>query len=367
MDRRDFLGLAGLGLVAGVTGCAPSAPLAYRPGRLPRLRISPDRVIKETVGLRPFRTGGPRVEAEPLADKTLVHHYGHGGSGWSLSWGTARQAADLATANGARTFAVLGCGVIGLTTARTLQDRGCQVTIYTRDLPPHVTSSMATGTWSPSYRLCAPEAITPTFRQNWQDAATYAFRAHQNHLGRGELANWIDHYVVHDPARPAAGHGDLHLPGAEAAATLLRGRQNPFRGAMVTREPALLFQIPAYLDRLTEDFLLRGGRLVVQTFHAPADVAALPEPVVMNCTGLGAQQLFGDAQLMPIAGQLSFLMPQPEVTYRLSTPNGYFIPRRDGVILGGNAIIGSWDQTPDPAQTQKVLAALTEAVGNMRS
>src|SRR5205814_10085949 len=51
------------------------------------VRVSAARVIREVVGLRPFRPSGFVVRAEGLGDKTLIHNYGHGGGGVSLSWG----------------------------------------------------------------------------------------------------------------------------------------------------------------------------------------------------------------------------------------------------------------------------------------
>ena len=47
-------------------------------------------VIQPRVGLRPFRRTGVRLECERLADgRTVIHNYGHGGSGFTLSWGCA--------------------------------------------------------------------------------------------------------------------------------------------------------------------------------------------------------------------------------------------------------------------------------------
>ncbi len=63
---------------------------------LPRVKISWDRVIRTTIGLRPHRPGGFVLKADKLDAKTLIHNYGHGGAGMSLSWGTASMAADLA-------------------------------------------------------------------------------------------------------------------------------------------------------------------------------------------------------------------------------------------------------------------------------
>ena len=95
--------------------------MTNRTDRLPRVLVSPERVIRTVVGLRPFRASGFRVEAERLGDKLLVHNYGHGGCGVTLSWGTAALAADLVVESGNRgAVAVLGSGAVGLATARLL-------------------------------------------------------------------------------------------------------------------------------------------------------------------------------------------------------------------------------------------------------
>ncbi len=134
MDRRSFLlasaSLAGLGMA----GCARKAPVgaATTPsplpfydalGPIPPIRAHIDRIFRVTVCLRPFRAVGPRIETERLGDKVVVHNYGHGGSGWSLSWGSADLAVRLAMGFGAakRELAVIGCGALGLTAAITAQ------------------------------------------------------------------------------------------------------------------------------------------------------------------------------------------------------------------------------------------------------
>src|SRR5689334_8151434 len=100
MDRRDFLRQAGVGLastsaLAFAGSQAPPPPAAGCPAptaspfSLPLVRAQVDRIIAITVCTRPFRAQGPRIETERLGRKTLVHNYGHGGSGWSLSWGSA--------------------------------------------------------------------------------------------------------------------------------------------------------------------------------------------------------------------------------------------------------------------------------------
>lgn len=61
------------------------------------LNIDKPNVLAERVGLRPFRKSGVRLERGELRDgRTVIHNYGHGGSGFTLSWGCAREVLDLA-------------------------------------------------------------------------------------------------------------------------------------------------------------------------------------------------------------------------------------------------------------------------------
>ena len=141
MDRRTLLktgSMAALGL--GLSGCAARtsqpASLTRSPIVLAPIRASWDRVIRTTVGLRPHRPSGFLLKAEKFDAKTVVHNYGYGGAGISLSWGTGALAADLALEQGDRRAAVLGCGAVGLAAARQLQRRGFDVTIYAIGLDP---------------------------------------------------------------------------------------------------------------------------------------------------------------------------------------------------------------------------------------
>jgi D-amino-acid oxidase len=61
------------------------------------LGIEQPNVLAERVGLRPFRKAGVRLERGQLRDgRIAIHNYGHGGAGFTLSWGCAREVLDLA-------------------------------------------------------------------------------------------------------------------------------------------------------------------------------------------------------------------------------------------------------------------------------
>lgn len=61
------------------------------------LEIDEPAVLRERVGLRPFRRLGVRLEREQLRDgRPVIHNYGHGGSGFTLSWGCAKTVQRIA-------------------------------------------------------------------------------------------------------------------------------------------------------------------------------------------------------------------------------------------------------------------------------
>jgi glycine/D-amino acid oxidase-like deaminating enzyme len=82
----------------------------------------------------------------------------------------------------------------------------------------------------------------------------------------------------------------------------------------------------------------------------------LQEPVIINSTGLGAKDLFNDQNMLAIKGQLSFLLPQPEVDYIILGNNGhYMFPRSDGVLLGGSFDRDIYDTTPDETTRRRII------------
>lgn len=342
MHRRHFLktgGSAGLGLALGACSYRAAGGPWVRPANLFPVRVSWDRIIRTTVALRPYRESGFVLKSERLDHKTVIHNYGHGGSGMSLSWGTAHLVADLAVHHPERRAAVIGCGIVGLTTARVLQRRGFQVAIYAKVLPPDTTSNKLWGGFTPNSTLVRNR--TPRWDEQFRHAVEIAYREHTLLAGRGYGVRWIDGYSLTDNPDgfrrrvPAGGDArvqeDPLMPRSFSVDSELLGPgQHPFRTRYARRSPRLQFDPDIYLDALMRDVLTFGGSISQREFDSPRDFMLLHEPLIVNSTGLGAKELFGDHDLIPVKGQLTVLVPQPEVNYAA----GGMIPRTSGLVLG---------------------------------
>jgi glycine/D-amino acid oxidase-like deaminating enzyme len=366
IDRRTFL-KAGGATVAGlaISGCMPRglqssrATPARRPVNLVPADVSWDRVIRTTVGLRPHRDSGFVVRADKVDEKTVIHNYGHGGAGMSLGWGTGYLATEVALAHSERRAAVIGCGMVGLTAARQLQRHGFDVTIYAKALPPDTTSNMSWAGFTPLSGLVSAERRTPAWDEQFRRAAEIAYRQHQLLVGLQYGVSWIDEYSTMNEARAPRREGGL---GGEGGANLLPesvnlGRstlgpgEHPFSTRYAARTPVLRFEPSIYLDALMHDVITFGGKIVVREFATPRDLALLPEMVIVNCTGLGSKELFGDEELTPIKGQLVALVPQPDVNYSA----GGMMPRSDGIVLGHVSQRGNWSLDVDETERKRVV------------
>ena len=385
MQRRHFLGAAPLALGAAAlpahsaraatSSDAPSQPpVAWAGARaIVPMRASVDRLIDVTVCTRPFRAQGPRIEAEHRYGKTIVHHYGHGGSGWSLSWGSARVAMGLVLAHRPRHLAVIGSGAIGLTTARVAQRAGLRVRIYCKDRPPEVRSSAATGLWTPDSRICSSAAMPDAFPQQWEAMARSSFKTYQSLLGlAGDPVEWrdgialsdipFDQSLPDDDGEPDYPDLSARIADIHPQSRPLAPHEHPFRAPYARRFTQMTFNIASYQRLLMEDFLREGGEFETREFFHPREFGGLREPVVVNCTGYGARALLGDESVIPVRGQTARLVPQPEVDYMISYRghNLIAIPRRDGILVATQEPhdFGNTDASVDRGTSERAVERL---------
>jgi glycine/D-amino acid oxidase-like deaminating enzyme len=369
----------------GLSACASnpkatSMPAVRRPPlTLPPVKAAWDRIIRTTVGLRPHRDAGFVLKADKLDDKLLVHNYGHGGAGMSLAWGTGLMSAEFATAHQARQAAVIGCGSVGLTCARQLQRRGFDVTIYAMAVPPYVTSNMSLAGFTPASGLVENDKRTPEWDAQYQRASDISYRQLQLLAGPHYGVSWLDHYSLVDDINPPqpAPSGRLNLNAAfNVGREVLGPGEHPFATKYAIVSPQIRIEPSIYLDNLVRDFQLWGGHIVIRKFDTPRELAALREPIVVNCTGLGAKDLFNDQELVPLKGQLTVMAPQTEVNYHTNggvppVPGAslgiHMMARSDGIILGGTSQRGVWTMEPDEEERKRVVDSHIKVFSAMRT
>lgn len=354
--RRALIRSAGIIAVASLSGaCIRPYPLKTKPGKV---LVSEDRIIGQLVGLRPYRSTGFRIEAVKFDDKHIIHNYGHGGAGVTLSWGSAMMAAELAgsiTPAPAR-VAVIGCGVIGLTAARILQQRGYRVTIYAETLPPQTTSNVAGALWGAT-TVADPDSHDNGFPERLKKVARDSYRQFTGMLGAGYGVRLMDAYRVGYGSRPStAWPWEMMLtPELFPDQRELKPHQNPFYTDYGSVYTALHIDPEVFLPRLVSDFRAAGGEIHHRSFDDIPSVLMVPENMIVNCTGLGSRRLFSDMDLVPVKGQLVALLPQNDVDYILFSPGGYLMRRRNSIILGGSHEEGNWDLSIDRTVTDRII------------
>lgn len=400
MQRRQFLrqGCATLAVAstAALTACAtqpaatPHAPEKTAPQPVARMSSSAaelapikartDRITGVYVCTRPFRAAGPRIETERLGHKTIVHNYGHGGSGWSLSWGSSTLALRMAQATGVRELGVIGCGALGLTSALLAQRAGMSVRIYAKALPPDVYSMRASGLWTPDSRICDAQHA-PDLAARWEEMTRTSFGMYQSLLGLpGKPIEWIEGYYLSDT--PPGQHsetvsdepeyGELYdrVRDLTPHSVALPAGSTPFPQPYVRRYTTMMFNISTYARMLMSDFLAAGGKIEVREFHHPSELLQLPEHTLINATGYGAKALFSDDSIIPVRGQTARLIPQPEVTYGISTNQLSVVPRSDGLlvqVIGDTGNFNNSDVTPNRAVSEAAVKQLADLVASMRN
>lgn len=402
--RKAFIAAGALGTTAalrrqGLISSAAAAGSELPPYiEIPRLQpflADPNQIADIKVCIRPFRAAGPRQDVERIGDKTVFHNYGHGGSGWSLSWGSANIVIGKVATTLEKKVAVIGCGIIGLTSALTAQRAGCDVTIYTRDTLPHTRSVRANGSWTPDSRIALTKPAGPAFADLWEQMARFSWATYRGYLGLpGAPIDFSDHYVLSDKPMTAEdiekknagkiGKGDYASTGMPQSssefaeysdritdiipqAETIRSGEVPFGVAYGKRQQMMMYNFGAYGHLLLSEFFQAGGKIVNREFHSPEDLKSLPEKVVVNCPGYAAREWWNDKSLIPVRGQTTWLPPRPDLRYGMVYNGSSMLSKSDGIMiqgfdleLGEMAGVGNSFEHPDRSESERAIGVFTE-------
>ena len=309
-------------------------------------------------GVRPYRNGSYRLAAETISGKFIVHNYGHGGAGITLSWGCAAKVRDIVRTHLAishdRDVAVLGAGVMGLTAATLLLDLGLNVAIYSDRKVLETTSSKAGGQWAVSVVEFAGK------EQELSEIVKTAYTTFKTNIGKGFGVSERPNYTA---TRSHNLEVVLQLaPGLIPKPISLP--RLPFEGHTKPgfEYQTLLIEPPTFLRKLESDLNLRGVTVESKKFIARSEVISLTQNIIINCTGLGAMTLWSDPKMVPIKGQLAMLPAQPALQY-LYGQDGYMFPRSDHIVIGGTFELGVNNETADKAVCQDLVRHIASLFG----
>jgi D-amino-acid oxidase len=225
-------------------------------------------------------------------------------------------------------IAVVGAGVIGLTTAIELLDDGMNVTVHAAEIPGR-TSRAAGASWG-------PYLVEPYDRvRTWSGRTLSVLTGLASVAGSGvAIVSGIE-----------ASRAATEMPDWAKALPDVRDcapEELPVGFSSGWRYVVPVVDMPVYLGALL-DRLRRGGGVVTEQYVERLKEIATGADVVVNCAGLGASVLAGDPTLYPIRGQL-VVVRNPGISEFFSEDTGtstellHYLPQGDTVILGGLAL-----------------------------
>jgi D-amino-acid oxidase len=242
---------------------------------------------------------------------------------------------------------VVGCGVIGLTTAISLREAGLDARIVTAELPPATTSSVAAAIWYP-YKAYPEDRVLSWGKRTFEVFEDLSEVPESGVIMREGVEIW--HHNVPDPWWAGAVPGVRRCTENELPPGYTDG--HAFAAPVV--------EMPIYLRYLMARFTASGGNVERRTLSSLDDVEA---SVVVNCVGLGARDLVDDTSMQPIRGQIVRVRNPGLQRFVLDeeNPEGvtYIVPRSEDCILGGTAEEGEWNLEPDPETAAGILRRCT--------
>jgi glycine/D-amino acid oxidase-like deaminating enzyme len=389
--RGAAASLGALAIPQAITSAAaqPCTAIGRRSLPVPNLSYSRANIVASLVGVRPHRDGGVRLELLPAVGtgagrRYLIHNYGHGGGGITLSFGCASVVADKVQqviselgGNARPSVAVIGSGIIGLTAAEAVKMRfpRLQVTIYSRDIElARTTSWVAGGQFEPS-GIWRPHLRTPELRaamstylsrsvarirelQTRSLAARYGILERANYSLAGGVDGFENELVrphIRGPKCGSLPFGRLSVQGREYGTWLINPR------ILMPRLVGWLNDNGVYRRPLTiaAQGQLRGPALFFR---------AVGEQIVINCTGLASGVLANDPTVRPIKGQIVTIRnPDPaRFNYFFSgascnqdsrRPN-YLFCRQGDIVLGGTWFRDDASLTVDENENETIMNRL---------
>jgi D-amino-acid oxidase len=252
-------------------------------------------------------------------------------------------------------IAVVGAGIIGLTTALALAERGHEVRIVAEDPPDRTTSATAGAIWGP-YRAGPAPAV-----DRWSLVSLAVFTELAGAPGTGvRMGTGVE--AADAPAQPPRWH--RYLSGWRPCDP----GELPPGAAVGWRFTVPMIDMTRHLPYLAGRLATAGVRIQVSRVRRLDDVGHAQ--MIVNCTGHGARDLVPDPELVPVRGQ-HVVVGNPGITEFLMVDVGAsteligVYPHVDRVVLGGTAVPGAADRTPDPVAARQIVERCARYVAGL--
>ncbi len=233
-----------------------------------------------------------------------------------------------------RQCAVVGSGVIGLTTAIRLTEQGANVRIYARDRPPKTTSNVACALFLPLWIDPKSDNVELSGRAlSWSYSSWERFAALEKESLSG-IRRIKNYELVMNPreADEIAGFFSRVSKVYDVSEEVIAV---PRERTLIVFE-TFLIETPSYMEFLVNRCKANNCEFETRNFESLKGIGDLREEVVFNCLGLGSREIFSDQDLMPVKGQISLIdwKHVPPLNVAVGDNELCLIPRSDHLILG---------------------------------
>ena len=246
----------------------------------------------------------------------------------------------------AERIAIIGAGVSGLTCGVVFAEHGYRTAIFAKDIGQQTTSSVAAAVWFP-YHVEPAERVIPLALETYQVLL--------------DLARYPASGVSIIESRQFLRTGEIEIPdwaiplGASVIPSEVEGSLESFKSGFSLRVP--LMDTTIYLDYLTARFRKAGGEIHANVRFEKLEDVDTKFDLVINCAGIGARELVGDADLEPHRGQVAIVPKIEGLSAAIvcdDAPLMYAIPRANDCVFGGTNDLSD-NLAADPATTQRIV------------
>jgi len=249
-----------------------------------------------------------------------------------------------------KTITVVGSGIVGLTSALMLQEKGFNVSIIAKENHEKTLSNKVGAVWFPF-------EVHPVEKANiW---ATLAYTKYESEIIAGNGVSFMPFMIAYTPESDTSW--TEKLPKRNVREALKSELPLGIDMAKVANVP--LAEPPLYLPHLFKRFIDNGGSFEEREITSLSELSNL-DTIIINCTGLGAKNLCDDADLHPMRGQILRCKKMGLPSCVNSINKGalsYIINRSEDCIIGGTDYENDWNLKIEQEDTDLVIKRLKES------